>query len=168
MDVPERLSVCADSSVPARLVARLRRAGVTVHTASEGGVRQETATALSQWAEGLGAALLSLDQRLWNDQRHPLARSTGIIVLKFTPGRLDEAEEAFHNVQQTFGGAYRPASWKGVKILATPLTCLFKMFATDGTVVAQTVERGHGRAGADRPGLAKGTVRRREAVHTAV
>lgn len=117
---------------------------------------------------GLGAVLLSLDQRLWNDQRHPLARSTGIIVLKFTPGRLDEAEDTFDNVQQTFGGAYRPASWKGVKILATPLTCLFKMFAPDGTVVTQTVERWHRQAGSWQPAAVKRVARGREAVHTAV
>jgi len=164
MDVPGRLSVCADSSVPPSLVARLRRAGTQVRTASEDGLRQETPSALAQWAERAGAALLTLDQRLWNDQRNPLSRTSGVIVLKFTPGKLDEAEQAFAYAQQTYGGDYRPTTWKGVKILATPLTCLLKMLAPDGAIITQAVQRAHLQEGGPKPH--KGA-KSREAARTA-
>jgi hypothetical protein len=146
-------------------VARLRRAGAQVRTAKEDGVVPETAAVLAHWAGR--AALLTLDQRLWDDQKNPLARSSGVIVLKFSPGKLDEAEQAFAYAQQTFGGRYRPVTWKGVKILATPLTCLLKMLAPDGTVVTQAVERSHAQAEAPGHGPRKSSGKAREAARTA-
>ncbi|MBI3743776.1 MAG: hypothetical protein HY261_05740 [Chloroflexi bacterium] len=117
--MPGNLTVCADLSVPYQLVEAFRATGAPVRDSRKDGVTERSTEYVYAWVRQWRGVLLSLDRRYWNDDRHPLTTSPGILLLDFPPERFDLGQQAFESAYGMFEKAYDEHDWRGTKVLAS-------------------------------------------------
>lgn len=139
--LPGKLGVCADQSVPMRLVMRLRLSGMRVRTSRQYQVNEASADEVYAWARRANRVLLSLDRRYWDHALHPLDQAPGILLLDFPPQDFSQAVQAFQLAYQVLGAQMDAADWHGMKVLASPASCRVKTAGSKGTVKEYVVTR---------------------------
>ena len=114
---PKKLKLCADCDVPQELIEALRTDGIPVKAALDAGIDGGNDGAIAAWAKRQGRVLLTFNHRdFWNDTKHPLQKSPGMIIMAIPNAGLHEALYALAILYESFARHFTLQWWTETKV----------------------------------------------------
>jgi predicted nuclease of predicted toxin-antitoxin system len=111
----KRIKLYVDINVPEQVVKELRSAGLVLHLAREKGSVGRLDQNIYQEARQRGLVLLTMDRDFWNDRKHSLQTTAGIIFVDLPPSEPEKACDGFARFYALFAKYYPLDWWKGSK-----------------------------------------------------
>ena len=111
----KKLKLYADINVPQPLVQELRSAGLVVHSARGKGSSRRPDQNIYQEARDQGLVLLTMDRDFWDDRKHPLQTTSGIIFVDLPPDEPEKACDGLARFYALFAKYFPLDWWKGTK-----------------------------------------------------
>lgn len=102
----KQLKLYADANILKPIIDELRAAGLVVYSVTEAGLGSHPDKSILQRARRASHVLLTMDRDFWDDRKHPLQKSPGIIFIDVAPGKLDKAIEGLAKFYRLFANAY--------------------------------------------------------------
>lgn len=130
----KKLKLCADANIPKPVIDELRAAGLVIDSVTESGLGRHPDENILQRARELGQVILTMDRDFWNDGKHPLQKSPGIIFIDIAPDQLDKAIEGLVKFYVLFAKAYPLDWWHELKCRVTANSFVIKGRSREGTV----------------------------------
>ena len=114
---PKKLKLCADNDVPQELLDTIRDDDIPVESARDAGLDSAGDDRISAWARRRKRILLTFNHRdFWNDAKHPLQNSPGMIVMAIRNSHVSEAALALAILYESFARHFTLDWWSGVKV----------------------------------------------------
>lgn len=113
---PRKLKLCSDSDVPQVIVETLKESGIPVETALESNMDGADDQAIVAWVKRRKRVLLTFNHRdFWNDQKHPLQMSPGMIIVAIPNSLFYEAATALDMLDWSFARHFSLGWWNETK-----------------------------------------------------
>jgi predicted nuclease of predicted toxin-antitoxin system len=122
----KKLRLMADANFPRPIAEEIRAAGIDLEGPDAALRGREDAEVLDACRKS-GRVLLTFDEGFWNDRKHPLRHTPGVIVLAVPSEDSESALRAFGLVYQAYAKVMPGNSWTGVKVRATPRSMFLKV-----------------------------------------
>jgi predicted nuclease of predicted toxin-antitoxin system len=133
-EVPRRLKLCADASVPMSFVEKLKRAKIAIRAAREDNLCSRPDHGILAWAKRHKRVLLTFDRDFWDDRKFSLATVPGVIFLDVSPEDLNAALDAFNLLYFVLGKSFSLERWNGVKARVSSSGFILKLRTIEGHV----------------------------------
>ena len=130
----KKLRLYADANIPQLLIQELRNAGLDVESATESGHGSHPDANIVQDAEESGRVILTMDRDFWDDRKHPLQKSPGIIFID--TDQLDKAIQGLATFYVLFARYYPREWWCEMKARVTARGFGIKGRSKEGKVFA--------------------------------
>lgn len=130
----KKLKLCADANVPKAVVDELRAVGLVVDSVTESDLGPHPDKHILQHARKLGRVILTMDRDFWDDRKHPLQKSPGIIFIDVAPDQVDKAIEGLAKFYALFAQAYPLDWWHETKARVTTNGFVIKSRSWEGNV----------------------------------
>lgn len=130
----KQLKLYADANIPKPVIDELRAAGLAVDSATESGLDSHPDENILQRARRLGRVILTMDRDFWDDRKHPLQKSPGIIFIDVAPDQLDKALEGLAKFYVLFAQTYPLDWWNETKARVTANGFVIKGRSWEGDV----------------------------------
>ena len=111
----KKLRLYVDLNVPEPLIKELRSAGLVLHLARDKGSSGRPDQSIYQEALQRGLVLLTMDRGFWQDRKHPLQTTAGIIFVDASPDQPEKASDGLARFYALFARYYPLDWWKGTK-----------------------------------------------------
>lgn len=130
----KKLKLYADANIPKPVIDELRAAGLVVDSVTEAGLGSHPDKNILQRAKKLNRVILTMDRDFWDDKKHPLQKSPGIIFIDVAPDQLDKAIEGLAKFYALFARAYPLDWWHETKARITVNSFVIKGLSDEGNV----------------------------------
>jgi len=130
----KRLRFYADANVPEPIVVEFRAAGLSVLSARERGYARRSDQDLCQEARQHDRVLLTMDRDFWDDKKHPLQNSPGIIFLDLPPDQFGKAVDGLARFYFLFAKYYPLDWWDNMKARVSEYGFSIRMRTWEGKV----------------------------------
>lgn len=130
----KKLKLCADANITKPLMDELCAAGLVIESVTELSLGTHPDKNILQRARKLGQVLLTMDRDFWDDRKHPLQKSPGIIFIDVAPDQLEKAIEGLAKFYVLFAQAYPLDWWHETKARVTSNGFVIKGLSWEGHV----------------------------------
>src|SRR5262245_34341481 len=89
----KKLKLYVDINIPEPLVAELRAAGLVLHLARDIDRPSRPDERIYEEARHRGLVLLTMDRGFWQDNKHPLKTTAGVIFVDVSPDGPEKATD---------------------------------------------------------------------------
>ena len=113
---PRRVVFYADRNVDPGLVDALNEHGITTLSALNDLSDTADDKTVREKARDLGRVLLTLDQGFWDDRRHPLNDTAGIVIIAASPEHSLRVAERLAWFWRVYAAATDIRTWKSMKV----------------------------------------------------
>jgi len=130
----KKLKLLADANIPKPLVDELRAYGVSVDYVLELGIASHPDENVRQLARRLGKVILTMDADFWNDRKHHLRKSPGIIFVNIPPDQVVKAINGLARFYALFASTYPLDWWYETKVRVTENGFVIRSPTWDGNI----------------------------------
>lgn len=138
----KKLRLYADVNVPKQMIEDIREESIPIITAVEDGFSSHSDNTIVSRARKLERVLLTFDNDFWNDNKFPLQKIPGIILIDIPSSRISDALKSFWLVYETF--ARFQGNWYQMKIRALDNRYFMKGVSWDGDLIRYEVKQEKG------------------------
>ncbi len=130
----KKLKLYVDINVPEPLVQELRSAGLTLQSARQYGTASRPDENIYQEARERGLVLLTMDSDFWQDRKHPLQTTAGIIFVDVSPDAPEKACDALARFYRSFAKYFPLDWWSGMKARLSEHGFILRFRTWDGQI----------------------------------
>lgn len=130
----KKLKLFADANIPKPLVDELRAAGLVISSATEIGVATHPDDNILQIAKKAGEIILTMDYDFWDDRKHPMQKSPGIIFIDIAPDQISKAIDGLARFYALFAQAYPLDWWHETKAQVSENGFVIKTITWEGNI----------------------------------
>jgi predicted nuclease of predicted toxin-antitoxin system len=130
----KKLKLLADANIPKPLIDELRFAGIVVTSVAEEGLSSHPDGNILQLSRKLGTVLLTMDRDFWDDRRHPLRKSPGVIFVDIPPDQIERAIEGLAKFHGIFAQRFPLDWWSEMKARVSEHGFILKNITWEGRI----------------------------------
>jgi hypothetical protein len=135
----EDLCFFADADVPRLIVEEIRANDIPVHYAQEDGAAAWPDEQIRARAHELGCVVLTFNRHFWQDGRHPLDDSAGIVFVSIPNDRPITAVEALGSFYGAFAHCWPAEFWERQKARVYPGGFMLRFIDQEGKLCESDV-----------------------------
>lgn len=130
----KKLKLLADANIPQVLIDELRAAGLVVDSVVEMGISGHPDDNIVQLAKRLHKVILTMDRDFWDDNKHPLRKSPGIIFVDVAPAQVEKAIDGLARFYGIFAREWPLDWWHQMKARVTEHGFAIRSPTWDGNI----------------------------------
>jgi predicted nuclease of predicted toxin-antitoxin system len=130
----KKLKLYADANIPRPIIKELVSAGLSVRSAFESGSASHSDEDIYQQAGRLHRVLLTMDRDFWDDRKHSLPKSLGVIFVDVSPDQPEKAIDGLARFYALFAKYYPLDWWRGTKARVSERGFVLRVHTWEGRI----------------------------------
>lgn len=130
----KQIKLYVDANIPRKIIEELRGAGLDIKSVIEEGYAFHPDENIYQQAKRFKRVILTMDRDFWNDKKHSLQKSPGVIFVDLPPDQPDKAIDGLARFYALFAQYYPLDYWQETKAKVSEYSFVIRLRTFSGKV----------------------------------